>query len=117
MRSVILFTVAAFTLAGLSVPAQARSAAPSDCPSGNVCLYAGTGGTGRQICKSKVSGEVVCLNARSAYNHGVSDPGKNDVRLYDLGGALVTCVKRGQVKNLPGPGGYANVFSVKWGTC
>ncbi|MFI6909516.1 peptidase inhibitor family I36 protein [Nonomuraea sp. NPDC050394] len=116
MRALFLSIVAFVVMTGLPAAAHA-AAAPGDCPPGHVCLYKGKGGTGTRVCAEDASTGVRCLNVRSAYNNGVSDPGKNDARLYDLGGAFITCVKRGQVKNLPGPDGYANVFRVTWGTC
>ncbi|MEV7289790.1 peptidase inhibitor family I36 protein [Streptomyces sp. NPDC093252] len=74
-------------LAGLAVvvppaSANAATAAYSDCPSGNVCFYTGTGGTGSRCNWSNAdsdwaSGAITCSwaltsPARSMYNHGTS---------------------------------------------
>ncbi|MBB5083683.1 peptidase inhibitor family I36 protein [Nonomuraea endophytica] len=113
MRALFLSIAAFVVMTGLPAPAQA-AAAPSDCPPGYVCLYKGKSGTGTRVCAEDSSTNVQCLNVRSAYNHGVNDPGKNDVRLYNAANAEVACVRRGQVKNLPSA---ISIFRVKWGTC
>ncbi|MFI9557411.1 peptidase inhibitor family I36 protein [Nonomuraea endophytica] len=113
MRALFLSIVAFFIMTGLPAPAQA-SAAPGYCPGGSVCLYTSPGGLGKRVCAQPYSTRVTCHNVRSAYNHGVNDPGKNDVRLYNGADVEIACVRRGQVKNLPSA---ISVFRVKWGTC
>ncbi|MFI6297144.1 peptidase inhibitor family I36 protein [Nonomuraea sp. NPDC050790] len=115
MRALLLSVVAFFVMTGLPAPAQATTAAAAaSCPAGHVCLYNGTAGQGYQVCAVEISTRVSCRNVRSAVNNGVSDPGKNDARLYDAQNKEITCVRRGQTRNL---GGLRHVYRVQWGTC
>ncbi|GGW65380.1 peptidase inhibitor family I36 protein [Streptomyces xantholiticus] len=117
--------VASFAM--IMPPASASEAVPppayADCPSGSVCFYTGTGGTGSRCTWSNAdpdwtSGSVTCSwartqPARSMYNHGTSSA-YTAVAFYT--GANYTsyngCMGQGWAGNI----GPAYLRSHKWVT-